>query len=105
VCACDWATVLCTLISVSLTYARFGSTERPPTSFLWFLSPWRSFRYIIWANFKWYIIAAIVLILVAIFLILFFYSVPSAVVTKYWRGDVVVVVEKLDDRWDAEAIT
>ena len=37
--------------------------SRPKTSFLWFTSPWKTFRYVIWGNFKWTIITLIFILL------------------------------------------
>ncbi|MRC56973.1 hypothetical protein GH877_30420, partial [Bacillus thuringiensis] len=56
--------------------------KRPQTSFLWFTSPLKTLRYIVWRNYKWYFIIAILLRILILFLILFFYSFPGAVVNK-----------------------
>ena len=50
--------------------------HRPPTSFLWFTSPIKSFRYIIWKNYKFHIIAAVVIILAVLSLVIFIYTAP-----------------------------
>jgi hypothetical protein len=53
--------------------------RRPATSFLWFLNPWKSFRYIIWSHFKWYFVISVVLILVVLLFALFIYSAPVCI--------------------------
>ncbi|KAJ8026374.1 Dysferlin [Holothuria leucospilota] len=55
---------------------------RPETSFQWISSPWMSMRYIIWFNFKYYIIYGLLLILLILFVILFVYNVPGVTVQK-----------------------
>jgi len=52
--------------------------KRPETSFLWFTSPWKTFKYIVWKRYKWYFIIGILLILLVAFVVLFFYSIPGA---------------------------
>ncbi|XP_037084395.1 myoferlin-like isoform X2 [Pollicipes pollicipes] len=56
--------------------------NRPATSFLWFTSPWKSFKYIVWKRYKWYLITLLVVLLLALFLILFLYNVPEATIDK-----------------------
>ncbi|WP_411025790.1 hypothetical protein, partial [Salmonella sp. s55004] len=53
---------------------------RPETTFQWFTSPWKSLRYIIWFNFKYYIIYGLLFLLLIMFVILFIYNVPAATV-------------------------
>ncbi|KAK3095803.1 hypothetical protein FSP39_019399 [Pinctada imbricata] len=50
--------------------------KRPETSFLWFTSPWKTFRYIIWRNYKWYFIIGLLLLLLILLIFLFIYSFP-----------------------------
>ena len=50
--------------------------SRPSTSFLWFTSPWRTFKFIIWKNFKWHIIFSIVAVFVILLIIIFIYNTP-----------------------------
>jgi len=61
--------------------------RRPQTSFLWFTSPLKTLRYIVWRNYKWYFIIAILLLIFIIFLILFIYSFPVSVanIAKTWQ--------------------
>ncbi|XP_052773227.1 myoferlin-like isoform X7 [Mya arenaria] len=51
--------------------------NRPETSFLWFTSPFKTLRYIIWANYKWYFIIGLVIILLLLLIVLFIYSFPG----------------------------
>ncbi|XP_007894818.2 myoferlin isoform X2 [Callorhinchus milii] len=51
--------------------------NRPATSFLWFTSPCKTMKYIIWRRFKWVFIGLIILIFVVLFLAIFFYSLPN----------------------------
>ena len=56
--------------------------SRPDSSFIWFLSPLKSIRYILWRNYKWVILKAILFTLLAIIIALFFYSMPGYMVKK-----------------------
>jgi hypothetical protein len=56
--------------------------NRPDTSFTWFLSPWKTFRYVVWRNFKGDIIKVTLLALLSLFLILFVYSLPGYTANK-----------------------
>uniref|UniRef100_A0A3B3W1M9 Dysferlin, limb girdle muscular dystrophy 2B (autosomal recessive) n=1 Tax=Poecilia latipinna TaxID=48699 RepID=A0A3B3W1M9_9TELE len=50
--------------------------QRPETSFLWFSSPYKTLRFIVWRRFKWLIILFIILFLIFLFLGVFLYSFP-----------------------------
>ena len=50
--------------------------RRPETSFLWFSSPFRTFKNIIWRKGKWYIIGGLLLVCFVIFLLLFLWAMP-----------------------------
>ncbi|CAF1186321.1 unnamed protein product [Rotaria sordida] len=56
--------------------------NRPKTSFLWFTSPWKTFRYIVWRNFKWAIILGIFLFIGVIFLLLAVWTLPGEIVSQ-----------------------
>ncbi|XP_063692173.1 myoferlin-like isoform X7 [Bolinopsis microptera] len=56
--------------------------NRPATSFLWFTSPWKSLRYIIWNSYKWYILIGFIILLVVAMVGLFIYSAPGALSQK-----------------------
>jgi len=51
--------------------------NRPATSFLWFMSPFKTLRYIIWANYKWYFIIGLLILLALLLIFLFIYSFPG----------------------------
>ncbi|XP_014671407.1 PREDICTED: dysferlin-like [Priapulus caudatus] len=55
---------------------------RPATSFLWFASPFKTLRFILWRNYKWWILLFIIVLLLVIFVILFVYSLPDATMTR-----------------------
>ncbi|KAJ1523524.1 hypothetical protein ONE63_001375 [Megalurothrips usitatus] len=56
--------------------------NRPDASFMWFLNPLKSIRYIVWHNYKWAILKVFIVLAVAVMLLLFFYSVPGYTVKK-----------------------
>ncbi|KAM8868286.1 fer-1-like protein 4 [Synchiropus picturatus] len=53
--------------------------NRPTTSFSWFVNPMKTFIYLIWAKFKKFIIALVILIFLALFLGLLIYTVPQQI--------------------------
>ncbi|XP_012598790.2 fer-1-like protein 6 [Microcebus murinus] len=53
--------------------------NRPDTSFSWFVSPFKCLYYLIWRNYKKYIIIAFILIILIVFLVLFIYTLPGAI--------------------------
>ncbi|XP_051565654.1 fer-1-like protein 6 [Myxocyprinus asiaticus] len=60
--------------------------NRPDTSFSWFMNPFKCFFHLIWGNYKKYIIAGLVLLIVALFLVLLFYTLPGAISSKIVNG-------------------
>ncbi|UYV81940.1 FER1L6 [Cordylochernes scorpioides] len=56
--------------------------HRPDSSFIWFLNPLKSIRYIIWQNYKWMILKIFIFAMLALILALFVYSVPGYTVKK-----------------------
>ena len=56
--------------------------KRPETSFLWFTSPWKTFRHIIWRRYKWYFIGFLILLLILLLVFLFIYSLPGEISRK-----------------------
>ncbi|KAK2862825.1 hypothetical protein Q5P01_002358 [Channa striata] len=56
--------------------------QRPETSFLWFSSPYKTLKFILWRRFKWFIILFIILFLILLFLGVFLYSFPNYVAMK-----------------------
>ncbi|KAM3590917.1 uncharacterized protein V6R79_018825 [Siganus canaliculatus] len=51
--------------------------QRPETSFLWFSSPYKTLRFILWRRFKWWIIIFIILFFLLLFVGVFLYSFPN----------------------------
>jgi len=56
--------------------------NRPATSFLWFTSPFKTLRYIIWRRYKWILLILLILIIIGLLLGIFFYSMPGYTVKK-----------------------
>uniref|UniRef100_A0A3Q3N520 Dysferlin, limb girdle muscular dystrophy 2B (autosomal recessive) n=1 Tax=Labrus bergylta TaxID=56723 RepID=A0A3Q3N520_9LABR len=56
--------------------------QRPDTSFLWFSSPYKTLRFILWRRFKWFIILFIILFFIFLFLGVFLYSFPNYAAMK-----------------------
>ncbi|XP_029931461.1 dysferlin isoform X2 [Myripristis murdjan] len=56
--------------------------QRPETSFLWFNSPWKTWKFIVWRRFKWLIILFIVLFFILLFIGVFLYSFPNYVAMR-----------------------
>ncbi|XP_076803747.1 otoferlin-like isoform X4 [Clavelina lepadiformis] len=56
--------------------------NRPDTSFVWFMNPLKSLRYLICTRFKWLIIKILVLLLLIALIVLFIYSSPSWLMKK-----------------------
>ncbi|XP_058978172.1 otoferlin-like [Musca domestica] len=70
--------------------AGFGRNEpdalekpnRPDASFMWFVNPLKSIRYIVWHNYKWAILKGLLFCGLVLFFVLFVYSVPGYSVKK-----------------------
>lgn len=56
--------------------------NRPSTSFLWLTSPWKSFKFILWRNYKWYCITLLLIFLAVLLVIIFIYSFPEALAQR-----------------------
>ncbi|CAM9619692.1 unnamed protein product [Lampetra fluviatilis] len=56
--------------------------NRPKTSFSWLTNPFKSLFLVIWKNYKWYIITAILLLIFALFIALLFYTLPGAITSN-----------------------
>ncbi|XP_064199858.1 dysferlin isoform X7 [Anguilla rostrata] len=56
--------------------------QRPETSFLWFSSPYKTLKYILWRRFKWVIIGLIILFFIFLFFGVFLYSFPNYAAMK-----------------------
>uniref|UniRef100_A0A3B3DIV1 C2 domain-containing protein n=1 Tax=Oryzias melastigma TaxID=30732 RepID=A0A3B3DIV1_ORYME len=59
---------------------------RPDTSFSWFMNPFKCFFHLVWRNYKKYIITALILFILALFLALLFYTLPGAISQKIMNG-------------------
>ncbi|XP_062502177.1 myoferlin-like isoform X2 [Corticium candelabrum] len=56
--------------------------NRPDTSFLWFMNPWKTCKHILWKRLKWLIITLLIVIVIVAFVVLFFYNFPQYTVKK-----------------------
>lgn len=56
--------------------------QRPDTSFLWFSSPFKTLKFILWRRWKWFIILFIIFFFVFLFLGVFLYSFPNYAAMK-----------------------
>ncbi|XP_025904647.1 dysferlin [Nothoprocta perdicaria] len=56
--------------------------KRPETSFLWFTSPYKTLKYILWRRYKWVAVLVIVLFIVLLFLGIFIYAFPNYAAMK-----------------------
>uniref|UniRef100_A0A4W3IN78 C2 domain-containing protein n=1 Tax=Callorhinchus milii TaxID=7868 RepID=A0A4W3IN78_CALMI len=56
--------------------------KRPDTSFLWFTSPLKTLKYIVWRRFRWLFLALLVAFIVLMFIIVFLYSFPEYAAMK-----------------------
>ncbi|KAL6490640.1 hypothetical protein MHYP_G00009850 [Metynnis hypsauchen] len=56
--------------------------QRPETSFLWFSSPYKTLKFILWRRFKWLILGLILLFFILLFLGVFLYSFPNYAAMK-----------------------
>uniref|UniRef100_A0A8C6SU99 Fer-1 like family member 4 n=1 Tax=Neogobius melanostomus TaxID=47308 RepID=A0A8C6SU99_9GOBI len=60
--------------------------NRPTTSFSWFLNPMKTFVFLIWKNYKWYIIGLLILIILTLFLVLIVYTMPQNIAALIVNG-------------------
>uniref|UniRef100_A0A310T8F5 C2 domain-containing protein n=1 Tax=Xenopus tropicalis TaxID=8364 RepID=A0A310T8F5_XENTR len=60
--------------------------NRPNTSFNWFVNPFKCLYHLIWRNYKKYIIIGLVLLIITLFLVLFFYTLPGAISNRILSG-------------------
>ncbi|XP_044515219.1 dysferlin [Gracilinanus agilis] len=56
--------------------------KRPDTSFLWFTSPYKTMRYIIWRRFRCLIVLFVILFILLLFLGIFIYAFPNYAAMK-----------------------
>uniref|UniRef100_A0A4W6EYJ7 Dysferlin, limb girdle muscular dystrophy 2B (autosomal recessive) n=1 Tax=Lates calcarifer TaxID=8187 RepID=A0A4W6EYJ7_LATCA len=69
-------------ISVRCLFCVCVSGEGGDTSFLWFSSPYKTLKFILWRRFKWFIILFIILFFILLFLGVFLYSFPNYAAMK-----------------------
>ena len=71
---CKWPTkhVITSMIKTQWCYCYIF--RRPDSSFMWFLNPIKSIRYIIWHNYKWTILKIFFIPFLALFLSLSSFS-------------------------------
>ena len=69
--------------------------NRPATSFFWLTSPWKTFRFIIWKNYKWQIIFVILVILIVIMIIVFVYTAPVSSCSVHYNDDTFKILSAL----------
>ncbi|KAM4807607.1 LOW QUALITY PROTEIN: dysferlin [Rhinophrynus dorsalis] len=55
---------------------RLEDPKRPETSFLWFTSPYKTLKYILWRRYKWVILIFVIVLILLLFLGIFLYSFP-----------------------------
>nr|XP_014346793.1 PREDICTED: fer-1-like protein 6 [Latimeria chalumnae] len=60
--------------------------NRPNVSMNWLINPIKSFYFYIWRNYKKYIIAAFIMLLILAFLLLFIYTFPGSISKKLIAG-------------------
>ncbi|GCB78793.1 hypothetical protein scyTo_0016872 [Scyliorhinus torazame] len=56
--------------------------KRPDTSFLWFTSPFKTLKYIVWRRFRWVILGLLMFLLLVLFIVIFLYSFPEYAAMK-----------------------
>ncbi|XP_069776592.1 fer-1-like protein 6 isoform X1 [Narcine bancroftii] len=60
--------------------------NRPDTSFTWFMQPFKCIYYLIWKNYKKYIIIGLILLIVTVFIVLLIYTLPAAISRRIING-------------------
>ncbi|KAL2311243.1 hypothetical protein Nmel_002936 [Mimus melanotis] len=61
---------------------RLEDPKRPETSFLWFTSPYKTLKFILWRRHKWVLILALLLFILLLFLGIFVYAFPNYAAMK-----------------------
>ncbi|XP_053112314.1 dysferlin isoform X4 [Hemicordylus capensis] len=56
--------------------------KRPETSFLWFTSPYKTLKYILWRRFKWIFLIFLLIFIALLFLGIFIYAFPNYAAMK-----------------------
>ncbi|KAM9410752.1 fer-1-like protein 4 isoform 2-T2 [Pholidichthys leucotaenia] len=60
--------------------------NRPTTSFNWFVNPVKTFIFLIWRNYKKYIIALVIIAILTLFLVLILYTIPQQISALIVKG-------------------
>uniref|UniRef100_A0A670JIM0 Dysferlin n=1 Tax=Podarcis muralis TaxID=64176 RepID=A0A670JIM0_PODMU len=60
---------------------------RPKTSFLWFTSPYKTLKYILWRRFKWVFLVFLLIFIVLLFLGIFIYAFPVRTTGSWLDGE------------------
>ncbi|KAM9710649.1 LOW QUALITY PROTEIN: fer-1-like protein 6 [Menidia menidia] len=60
--------------------------NRPDTSFSWFVNPFKCFYHLIWRSYRKYILVALCVLILALFLALLFYTLPGAISQRIVGG-------------------
>ncbi|KAK6186023.1 hypothetical protein SNE40_008141 [Patella caerulea] len=63
-------------------HPKLDPPKRPETSFLWFTSPWKTFKFIVWKRYKWYFIGGILFLIFIALVVLFVYAFPGLISRK-----------------------
>merc|ERR1719422_2587233 len=58
-------------------YPKLEEPNRPDTSFLWFTSPWKTFKHILWRRYRCLFFTVLILLILGLLLGLFIYSFPE----------------------------
>ena len=66
----------CNLHKILTEFLPHPLSSRPETSFLWFTSPWKTFKYIIWKNYGCWMISIVLFLLFLLLIAMFIYSFP-----------------------------
>ncbi|XP_078080638.1 dysferlin isoform X1 [Mustelus asterias] len=61
---------------------KLDDPKRPDTSFLWFTSPFKTLRYIVWRRFRWVILGLLLFLILILFIVVFLYSFPEYAAMK-----------------------
>ncbi|XP_075787176.1 dysferlin isoform X11 [Pelodiscus sinensis] len=56
--------------------------KRPETSFLWFTSPYKTMKYILWRRFKWVFLIVVMVFILLLFIGIFIYAFPNYAAMK-----------------------
>jgi len=73
---------LLSLIFYFLLLLLVVSLRRPETSFMWFTSPWKTLKYIIWKHYKWYIISFLIILILVAAIVIFVYTAPQSLMNE-----------------------